>query len=83
MAAKYMGLDLQDQTKYTVIDRKITNTQNLVVNNYTFQILTDFKYLGTNINNKNNMHNKIKLRILAANKDTSPWKNYLSSKYYV
>jgi len=51
-----------------VIGRKTENTQDLIFDNYSFQAITDFKYLGTNINNSNNMHNKIKLRIAAANK---------------
>jgi len=41
---------------------------DLIVGNYTFQAVTDFKYLGTIINNENNMHNEIKLRISAAYK---------------
>jgi len=30
--------------------------------------VTDFKYLGININNSKNMHNEIKLRIASGNK---------------
>ncbi|KAL4101223.1 hypothetical protein QTP88_021243 [Uroleucon formosanum] len=68
-AAKPMGLEIsQDKTKYMVIGRNYGNTQNLIVGDYTFQTVTDFKYLGTNINNANNMHNEIKLRVAAANK---------------
>lgn len=67
-AAKPMGLEIsQDKTKYMVIGRNYGNTQDLIVGDYTFQTVTDFKYLGTNINNANNMH-EIKLRVAAANK---------------
>jgi hypothetical protein len=38
------------------------------VGEYTIQAVNGFKYLGTNINENNNMHNEIKLRITAANK---------------
>lgn len=44
------------------------NRPNLVIDNYTFQTITNFKYLGTNLNNKNNKRNQIKLRKLTANK---------------
>jgi hypothetical protein len=49
------------------MDRTIRNTLTLVVNKYTFQTIMGFKYLGTN--NKNNIHNEVKLRILVANKE--------------
>jgi len=39
----------------------------LSVGEYIFQVINDFKYLGTNINKNKNMHNEIKLRISAAN----------------
>jgi hypothetical protein len=41
---------------------------DLIVGEYTFQAVNDFKYSSTNINKNNNMHNEIKLRISAANK---------------
>jgi len=63
MAAKQMRLEInQDKTKYMVLGRKSRNTHDLICDNYTFQAVTDFKYLG------NNMHNEIKLRIDVANK---------------
>ncbi|VVC29287.1 Hypothetical protein CINCED_3A009305 [Cinara cedri] len=41
---------------------------DLIVGNYFFQQVEDFKYIGVNINQNSNMHNKIKLKIFAANK---------------
>lgn len=38
------------------------------VDGYVFQEVTDFSYSGTNVNNRNNMHNEIKLRIASENK---------------
>jgi len=43
----------------------------------SFENVKDFKYLGANINNKDNMHNEIKLRIIVAN-----WKYYAMSKMF-
>lgn len=54
---------IQGKTKYIVIDRRTRNIQDLIVGDYIFQAVTDFKYLGTNIKNANYMQNKIKLRI--------------------
>ncbi|VVC38212.1 Hypothetical protein CINCED_3A007455 [Cinara cedri] len=69
MAAKLMGFKInQIKTKYMVIDRRAGIVQDLKIGNYNFQHVTDFKYLGTNLKNANNMHNEIKLRISAANK---------------
>jgi hypothetical protein len=45
-----------------VIGGRTGNTQDLIFDNYIFQAVIDFKYLGTNINNSN------KLRIAASNK---------------
>lgn len=74
MGAKSIGLEInQDKTKYMVMGRKIGNIPNLIVDSYTFQTVTYFKYLGTNINNTYDMHNKIKLRTLADNKGYFAW----------
>ncbi|KAL4090731.1 hypothetical protein QTP88_025512 [Uroleucon formosanum] len=68
-AAKCMGLKVyQDKIKYMVVSRKNEMVADLNVGEYTFEAVNDFKYLGTNINKNNNMHNEIKLRISAANK---------------
>lgn len=64
-----MGLKVnQDKTKYMVYVRRNGNIANLVVGNYTFQAVNDFKYLGTNIKKLNNMHNELILRIIATNR---------------
>lgn len=44
------------------------NIADLTVGGYIFQVVNDFKYLGTNINKSNITHNEIILRISAANK---------------
>jgi len=66
-AAKPMGLEVnQDKTKYLVMTRGTRDISDLIVENYTFQQVENFKYLGANINQYNNMHNEIKIRISAA-----------------
>jgi len=68
-AANPMRLEVnQDKTKYLVMNRGTRDHSHLVVGNYSFQQVVNFKYLWANINNQNNMHNEIKLRISAANK---------------
>uniref|UniRef100_A0A2S2NNU5 Retrovirus-related Pol polyprotein from type-2 retrotransposable element R2DM n=1 Tax=Schizaphis graminum TaxID=13262 RepID=A0A2S2NNU5_SCHGA len=48
-AAKPIRLEIsQDKTKYTVIGRNYGNAQDLIFSSYTFQAVTDFKYLRTN-----------------------------------
>jgi hypothetical protein len=51
-----------------VVSRGNGNIAGLIVRGFMFQVVNDIKYLGTNINNSNNMHNEIILRISAANK---------------
>lgn len=80
--AEPMGLEInQNKTKYMVISRRTGYTQNSTIGNYIFQAVTYFKYLGTNVNNANNMHSGIKLRI--STKVTSHWENYLNQSYYL
>jgi hypothetical protein len=64
-----MGLKVNyEKTKYLVASREERTLDDMLVDEYVFQQVTDFKYLGTNINNRNNMHNEIKLRIASGNK---------------
>lgn len=39
----------------------------LIVEQYTFGEVENFKYLGVKLNNKNYVHNEIRLRLNAAN----------------
>lgn len=49
-AAKLMGLRInQGKTKYLVVSR-VKAKNDLQVDEYTFHQVTDFSYLGTNIN---------------------------------
>jgi hypothetical protein len=53
---------------------------NLIVELYTFEQVNDFKYLGFNINYKNEMHNEVKHRINSANRAYFSMNKLLSSK---
>lgn len=55
----------EDKTKYMVMTRNTTAKDNLCGKELSFEQLGDFKYLGFNINKKNNMHEEIRITINA------------------
>ncbi|KAL4154176.1 hypothetical protein QTP88_002009 [Uroleucon formosanum] len=68
-SSRNMGLLINEaKTKYMLMARHAPIMNDLVVGPYTFERVNDFKYLGVNINHKNDMHNEIKLRINSANR---------------
>jgi sorting nexin-29 len=82
IASHNMGLLVNEaKTKYIVISRQVYYLKNNIkVNGYSFEQVEEFKYLGVNINEKNNMHNEIKLRMSAANRSYYAMKEMFSSK---
>jgi len=58
----------ENKTKYLVMTRHVANTAALKVGPYDFEEVDEFKYLGDNINKKNNINNEIQLRMSNANK---------------
>jgi len=68
---KHIGLTInQEKTKYMFMTREARDNEDdsdLEVDGISFQQVHDFKYLGVNINNRNCMHNEIKLRLKAGN----------------
>lgn len=50
------------------MSRHVVNTSNLRVEPYCFEQVDNFKYLIVNIDNKNDMHNEIQIKISAANR---------------
>jgi len=60
--------------------RRVIPWNNLNVNGYSFELVTEFKYLGVNINEENNMHDEIMLRLSAANKSYYAMKEMFLSK---
>ncbi|KAL4083726.1 hypothetical protein QTP88_029042 [Uroleucon formosanum] len=63
-----------------IMSRRSRILQNLAVGEYTFEQVEDFKYLGVNLNNKNDMHNEIRLRLNAANRGYHAMSKMFSSK---
>jgi len=59
-----------------VLSRSNENQHNLQVGNLTFEKVENFKYLGVNINSKNDMHQEINERI-ASGKKTLLYTSYL------
>jgi hypothetical protein len=53
--------------EYMVMSRRPRILQNLIIDEYIFEQVEDFKYSGVNLNNRNDMHNEIRLRLNTAN----------------
>jgi hypothetical protein len=67
--SKKLGLYVnQEKTKFMVLSRSNENQHNLQVGNLTFEKVENFKYLGVNINSKNDMHREISERIASGNR---------------
>ena len=76
-----MGLVInENKTKYMVMTRNAIVKDNLCTEGLTFEQVEDFKYLGVNIKEKNNMHNEIRMRLNAANRCYFTMKEMFSSK---
>lgn len=68
-ASKGIGLHVNEgKTKYMVVSRRPPNIDSIEVDNYKFEKVDNFKYLGVNINNKNDMHIEINERITSGNR---------------
>ncbi|KAL4104440.1 hypothetical protein QTP88_019741 [Uroleucon formosanum] len=68
-AGKIMGLEVnQEKTKYMYISRNDKSGLNLKVDPYIFEKVEVFKYLGININSKNNVLEEIKEWVANANR---------------
>jgi sorting nexin-29 len=76
-----MGLIVnEEKTKYMVMSRQLTPKNNLKIHGYSFEQVKYFKYLGVNINEENSMHEKIKIRLMMANKSYYAMKEMFTSK---
>lgn len=63
-----MGFKInENRTNYMLMSGRPVPLQNLSIDQFSFELLKNFKNLGANINHKNNVHNEIKYRICAAN----------------
>jgi hypothetical protein len=68
-SSRKMGLTINEtKTKYMLMTRHTPAKNYLIVGPYTFEQVDDFKYLGVNINYKNDLHNAISRRINSVNR---------------
>ncbi|KAF0752282.1 Retrovirus-related Pol polyprotein LINE-1 [Aphis craccivora] len=59
-ASKTIGLCINaNKTKHMMMSRNNQNTNDLLISNMKFEAVNNFKYLGVNVNNKNNMHQEV------------------------
>jgi len=79
--SRKMGFRInENKTKYTIVSRKPTIMHSLKVGQYLFEQVEHFKYLGVNINRRNNMHNEVKLRLGSANRGYHTMRSVFSSR---
>lgn len=80
-SSKNMRLVVNEhKTKYMMITRNATAKNNLRVGGLTFELIGNFKYLGVHIDEKNSMHNEVRLIINAAKRCYFIIKGMFSSK---
>ncbi|VVC27148.1 Endonuclease/exonuclease/phosphatase,Reverse transcriptase domain [Cinara cedri] len=78
---KDIGLTINSgKTKYMMVKRGGGDHNNLHVGNNTFEEVQEFKYLGSTLNNQNNMHGEINIRLGAANRCLYALKTLFKSK---
>jgi hypothetical protein len=79
-ASQNIGLIVnEEKKKYMVMSRQVTSKSNLKIYGYSFEQVKEFKYLGVNINEKNNMHEETKIRLMMANKSYYAMKEMFTS----
>jgi hypothetical protein len=66
VAAKEIGLEVKaDKTKYMVMsrDQNAGQTHSMKTDNSSFEMVHEFKYLGTTLTNQNSIQEEIKSRL--------------------
>jgi hypothetical protein len=69
-ASRDVGIEINaEKTKYMIMSRHPNSgrNQNKRTANETFQKVATFKYLGTTITNRNDIHDEIKIRLNSGN----------------
>jgi hypothetical protein len=83
IASKEIGLEVNaEKTKYMVMSRNQNagHNHNIKTDNKSFEMLEEFKYLGTTLTNRNSIHEEIKSRLKSGNGCYHSVKNLLSSR---
>lgn len=66
---KRIGFNVnEDKTKYLIVSRKRFHRNTLLVKDMTFEKVSNFKYLGIDVNESANSHEEINRRIIGGNK---------------
>ena len=82
VAGKENGLEVNaDKTKYMVMsgDQNAGRSHNMKIENRSFEILDEFKYLRKNLTNQNSIQEEIKSRLRSGNACYHSVQNLLSS----
>ncbi|GFV23302.1 uncharacterized protein TNCV_4780161 [Trichonephila clavipes] len=78
-----MGLTInEDKTKFMETLPSSVNNTSFCVNDYSFEMVSELKYLGTIINDQNKLKAEINNRIKSANKCFFGLKKQLRSKFF-
>jgi hypothetical protein len=82
VASKDIGLEVNaDKTKYMVMsrDQNAGQSHSMKIDNSSFEMVEDFKYLGTTLTNQNSIQEEIKSRLKSGNACYHSVQNLLSS----
>ena len=82
VASKETGLEVNaDKTKYMVMsrDRNAGRSHSMKTDNSSFEMVEEFKYLGTTLTNQNSIQEEIKTRLKSGNGYYHSVQNLLSS----
>lgn len=81
--AAEVGLKMNlEKTKYMLVTKTLEQTKpsHVTINNETFEAVSDFKYLGVNINHLNHVQQEINTRLTNANRSFYSMHNILRSR---
>ncbi|PSN47875.1 hypothetical protein C0J52_01235 [Blattella germanica] len=78
---KERGLKINvEKTKYMLVTKKENNTNSIKINDYTFDQVQEFTYLGSKLNSENNVGREIKQRITNENRTYYMYSKLMKSK---
>jgi len=69
----------QEKTVYMYSGKDTSSRQDLVIGNYTFKRMDNFKYLGTVVNKMNDRRVEVNARLIMANRSYYGSQNHVKS----